>query len=130
MYKDETSDSLSSLKAAADPQLVRMADILFAERMKIKIGEWRAGLLHNTNKESELQGSSIDINQNLQTTFFKLRPALVLNALTSRQLRLTELVIYFLSFYFHCTLVSFLYGPLLNFGSVILISQKKNIYIF
>lgn len=92
VYKDESSDSLPSLKASADTPLVRMADILFAERMKIKIGEWRAGLLHNTNEGSELQGSSIDINQNFQTTFLKLRPALVLNALTSRQLRLIELV--------------------------------------
>ncbi|KAL2476000.1 Poly(A)-specific ribonuclease PARN [Abeliophyllum distichum] len=93
VYNDESSESLSSSKAVADMQLVRMADILFAERMTNKIGEWRAGLLRDTNEGSEFQGSSNDTVQKLQTIFFKMRPALVLNVLTSRQLRLIELVI-------------------------------------
>ncbi|CAI9768553.1 unnamed protein product [Fraxinus pennsylvanica] len=52
VYKDESSDLLPSLKASADTLLIRMEDILFEERMKIKIGEWCSGLLHNTNEGS------------------------------------------------------------------------------
>lgn len=73
-------------------QLVRMADILFAERMKNIVGEWRSGLLQGGNWGSEFQGSSNDTSQKFQTTFFETRPALVVNGLTSRQLKLIKLV--------------------------------------
>ncbi|XP_057795218.1 poly(A)-specific ribonuclease PARN isoform X2 [Salvia miltiorrhiza] len=73
-------------------QLVRMADILFAERMKNVVGEWRAGLLRGVNCGSESPGSLNDTNQKFQTTFFQTRPALAVNGLTSRQLKLIKLV--------------------------------------
>lgn len=79
-------------------QLVRMADILFAERMKNVIGEWRSGLLKGGNWGSESHGSLNDTNQKFQTTFFQTRPALAVNGLTSRQLKLIKLVIQFYPF--------------------------------
>lgn len=90
VYKDELPDSLFNLKNDLDKQLVKMADILFAERMKNTVAEWRAGLLGERNR-----GLEIDTNQKFQTTFFKMRPALVLNGLTSHQLKLIKLVIQF-----------------------------------
>ncbi|KAI3466414.1 hypothetical protein Pfo_023077 [Paulownia fortunei] len=92
VYKDEFHDSSSNLRNGGDTQLVRMADILFAERMKNIVTEWRAGLLREKNWGSEFQGSLNDMNQKFQTTFFQMRPALVVNGLTSRQLRLIKLV--------------------------------------
>lgn len=92
VYKDEFPDLSSSFKNGSDMQLVRMADILFAERMKNVVGEWRSGLLQGGNWGSEFQGSSNDTNQKFLTTFFGTRPALVVNGLTSRQLKLIKLV--------------------------------------
>lgn len=83
-------------------QLVRMADILFAERMKNVVGEWRSGLLQGGNWGSEFQGSSNDMSQKFQTTFFETRPALVVNGLTSRQLKLIKLVNTILPFFLNC----------------------------
>ncbi|KAG8365158.1 hypothetical protein BUALT_Bualt18G0075200 [Buddleja alternifolia] len=92
LYKDDIPDSSSNWGKDVDTQLVRMADILFAERMKNKVSEWRAGLLRESNWGSESQGSLNDIKQTFQTTFFHMRPALVVNGLTSRQLKLIKLV--------------------------------------
>lgn len=92
VYKDEFPDSLFNLKNGLDKQLVKMSDILFVERMKNIVAEWRAGLLGERNRGPELQGSRSDANQKFQTTFFKMRPALVLNGLTSHQLKLIKLV--------------------------------------
>lgn len=69
-----------------------MADILFAERMKNTISEWRTGLLGGGNLGSKFQGSWSETNQKFQTTFFQTRPALAVNGLTSRQLKLIKLV--------------------------------------
>ncbi|KAL8505419.1 hypothetical protein ACS0TY_016596 [Phlomoides rotata] len=69
-----------------------MADILFVERMKNIVAEWRAGLLGERNRRPELQGSWSGTNQKFQTTFFKMRPALVLNGSSSHQLKLIKLV--------------------------------------
>ncbi|GFQ04256.1 poly(A)-specific ribonuclease parn [Phtheirospermum japonicum] len=41
----------------------------------------------------KLRGDSNDTNQKFQSTFFQMRPALLANGLTSRQLRLTKMVI-------------------------------------
>lgn len=96
--KDEFPDSSSNLRNDLDKQLVRMADILFAERMKNIVGKWRAGLLQERNWGSEFQGSWSDMNQKFQTTFFHMRPALAVNGLTSCQLKLIKLVIQFYPF--------------------------------
>ncbi|KAL1563012.1 poly(A)-specific ribonuclease [Salvia divinorum] len=92
VHKDEVLDVSSNLRNDLDMQLVRMADILFAERMKNVVGEWRAGLLRGGSWGSESQGSLNDVNQKFQTTFFQARPALAVNGLTSRQLKLIKLV--------------------------------------
>ncbi|XP_047950654.1 poly(A)-specific ribonuclease PARN isoform X1 [Salvia hispanica] len=92
MHKDEVLDVSSNLRNVSDMQLVRMADILFAERMKNVVGEWRAGLLRGGSWGPESQGSLNDVNQKFQTTFFQTRPALAVNGLTSRQLKLIKLV--------------------------------------
>ncbi|KAL3614703.1 hypothetical protein CASFOL_041460 [Castilleja foliolosa] len=89
-YKDESPDSSSNLRNGSE--LVRMADILFAERMKNTINEWRAGLLGNRNMVPELHGDTNDTNQKFQSTFFQMRPALSANGMTSRQLRLIKMV--------------------------------------
>ncbi|KAL6553364.1 hypothetical protein OROGR_007206 [Orobanche gracilis] len=90
VYKDKFPESSSNLRN--EPQLVRMADILFSERMKIIINEWRAGLLGERNRESEFQGNLNDMNHKFQSTFFQMRPAILVNGMTSRQLRLLKLV--------------------------------------
>ncbi|KAG6420854.1 hypothetical protein SASPL_117396 [Salvia splendens] len=92
IHKDEILDVSSNLRNVSDTQLVRMADILFAERMKNAVGEWRAGLLQGGSWGPESQGSLNDVNQKFQTTFFQTRPALAVNGLTSRQLKLIKLV--------------------------------------
>ncbi|KAH6764441.1 Polynucleotidyl transferase [Perilla frutescens var. frutescens] len=92
VYKDELPDLSSNLRNGSDMQLVRMADILFAERMKNVVGEWRAGLLRSGNWGAESQGSWNDMNQKFQTTFYQTRPALEVNGLTSRQLKIIKSV--------------------------------------
>lgn len=96
VYKDDLPDSSSNLRNDTDTQLVKMADILFAERMKHVVSGWRAGLLRVGNCASEFQGSLNDMNQTFQTTFFHMRPALVVNGFSSRQLSLIKLVSTFL----------------------------------
>ncbi|XP_027341844.1 poly(A)-specific ribonuclease PARN isoform X2 [Abrus precatorius] len=71
--------------------LVSMADILFSERMKNKLSEWRDGLLQEQNQEDQIQGISKD--SKFQVIFFKMHPALRLNGFTSHQLKLIQLVI-------------------------------------
>ncbi|PIN11037.1 Poly(A)-specific exoribonuclease PARN [Handroanthus impetiginosus] len=118
-YKDEFPDSLSHLRNGVDTQLIRMADILFSERMKNTVSEWRAGLLRERNGGSEFQGSISDVNLKFQTTFFHMRPALVVNGLTSRQLRLIKLVTekYFKDLaYVHATGETFAPQPLIVYS--------------
>ncbi|KAM1166846.1 hypothetical protein ACFX19_029479 [Malus domestica] len=69
-----------------------MADTLFAERMKNSFTEWRDGLLRSSKGGFQFQGDSND-SQQLQTIFFKMRPALSLRGFTSHQLRLIQMVI-------------------------------------
>ncbi|GFP89568.1 poly(A)-specific ribonuclease parn, partial [Phtheirospermum japonicum] len=90
VYKDEFPDSSSNLRNGSE--LARMADIIFAERIKNMISEWAARLLGNRNMVPELRQDSNDTNQKFQSTFFQLRPALIENGLTSRQLRLIKIV--------------------------------------
>lgn len=92
VHQSDISDSPSIFRDVADTQFVRMSDILFTERMKSKLSEWRTELLHNKNGGSDTLGSSNILIQKFQTTFFQMRPAFMVNGLTSRQLRLIKLV--------------------------------------
>ncbi|KAL2944986.1 Poly(A)-specific ribonuclease PARN [Bienertia sinuspersici] len=73
-----------------DVTLKNVADILFSERMKMRLSEWLDMLLHNRNAELP---SAADSKQKFETIFFSMRPALRLNGFTSRQIKLIELVI-------------------------------------
>ncbi|KAM7499006.1 hypothetical protein LguiA_023420 [Lonicera macranthoides] len=89
-YKDQLLPS--KLKEIRERPLVRMADILFTERMKNRIREWRDNLLQVRNGMPGCPGSSDHSNQQFQTIFYKMRPALKLDGFTSHQLRLIQLV--------------------------------------
>lgn len=75
---------------AEDFKLVRLADVLFAQRMKTKLNEWRSDLLHGGKASSESPGSS---TQSTETVFYHMRPALSLKGFTSHQLRVIKLVL-------------------------------------
>ncbi|MCE2055173.1 hypothetical protein HAX54_042096 [Datura stramonium] len=92
IYMDESSDSVFCLREDADFPLVRMADVLFAERMKNTIREWRDSLLSKGSSSSEIKQISTDPSQRFQMVFFKTRPGLALSGFTSRQLRVIKAV--------------------------------------
>ncbi|KAL2247704.1 poly(A)-specific ribonuclease PARN [Sesamum indicum] len=92
LYKDDSSNASSNFRNGVETQLISMADILFAERMKNMVSEWRAGLLREGGGGHEIQGNLNGMSQKFQTTFFHMHPALVVNGLTSRQLRLIKLI--------------------------------------
>ncbi|KAJ4918015.1 Poly(A)-specific ribonuclease PARN [Raphanus sativus] len=75
-----------------DFKLVRLADVLFAERMKNKLNEWRSELLHGGPNASS-QSSSNGLTQSTETVFYHMRPALNLRGFTSHQLRVIQLVL-------------------------------------
>ncbi|XP_050140245.1 poly(A)-specific ribonuclease PARN-like isoform X1 [Malus sylvestris] len=91
-YDDELLARCSNLKEHTHLPVVKMADTLFAERMKNSFTEWRDGLLRSSKGGFQFQGDSND-SQQLQTIFFKMRPALSLRGFTSHQLRLIQMVI-------------------------------------
>lgn len=91
-YEDELLELRCNSREARDTPVVRIADVLFTERMKNRIAEWRDGLSLNTIHGSETQEISDDSTQKFHTVFFKMRPALLLNGFTSHQLRLIQLV--------------------------------------
>lgn len=99
LYEDD--DRLASLKENKDIPVVRMADVLFTERIKCKINEWVTRLQRVTSGEREIQNSS---NDSFETIFFKMRPAIKLNGFTSRQLRLIQLVMFSVKFCFNCNI--------------------------
>ncbi|OMO83755.1 Ribonuclease CAF1 [Corchorus capsularis] len=86
------TNSSYDLRQTVDVPLVRVSDILFTERMKKRLSEWHDNLLQNRSGGYHDQGVSIDINQQFQTVFFKMRPALSLNGFTSHQLSLIRMV--------------------------------------
>ncbi|KAL9226959.1 hypothetical protein vseg_002711 [Gypsophila vaccaria] len=75
-----------------DVPLVNLADILFSERMKIRLSEWHDSLLRTRSAECKLQENVAGSNQEFVTIFFNKRPALRLSGFTSHQLKLIELV--------------------------------------
>nr|WDD38921.1 specific ribonuclease PARN [Fagopyrum tataricum] len=83
-------EACNNVKEPQDISLVRFADILFTERMRILFKEWRDRLLQNQKEEFQL--GSLYSKQQLQVTFFKLRPALRLSGFTSHQLKLIRMV--------------------------------------
>ncbi|KAJ9562637.1 hypothetical protein OSB04_007797 [Centaurea solstitialis] len=93
-HEDELLVSPSTTKEIKEVPLVRMADILFVERIRNEIGEWHDDLLQIRNGRSGRipEGSNDSTNQ-FQTIFFRMRPAIKLNGFTSRQLRLIKSVI-------------------------------------
>ncbi|KAB2616831.1 poly(A)-specific ribonuclease PARN-like [Pyrus ussuriensis x Pyrus communis] len=91
-YDDELLARCSNLKEPMHMPVVKMADTLFAERMKNSFTEWRDGLLRSSKGGFQFQGDSND-SQQLQTIFFKLHPALSLRGFTSHQLKLIQMVI-------------------------------------
>ncbi|EOY12009.1 Poly(A)-specific ribonuclease PARN isoform 1 [Theobroma cacao] len=92
LYKEQLTNSSHNLRETMDVPLVRVADVLFTERMKKRLSEWRDELLQNRSRGPQDQGASNDLNQQFQTVFFKMRPALSLNGFTSHQLSLIRMV--------------------------------------
>lgn len=82
----------SNLEEVRDFPLTNISDVLFSERMKICLNEWRDALLRNRNADHQLSGKTADSKQRFETIFFNMRPALKLNGFTSYQLRMIELV--------------------------------------
>lgn len=72
-----------------------MADVLFSERIKNRMKKWRDELLHDRNCEIQFSESSNDSKQQIQTIFYRARPALALSGFTAHQLRLIQQVIPF-----------------------------------
>ncbi|XP_050219614.1 poly(A)-specific ribonuclease PARN [Mercurialis annua] len=77
-YEDYTN-----FNEVRDVPLVGITDVLFSERMKNRLSEWRDGLMKNRNEAGESQ---------FETIFYKMRPALCLSGFTSHQLKLIQLV--------------------------------------
>lgn len=92
LYDNEFLESHSSSKDIKDKGIFRMADVLFTERMKSKISEWKNSLLQVKNGDHEGQGSTKESVKQFETIFYMMRPAVKLHGFTSRQLRLIQLV--------------------------------------
>ncbi|XP_031404832.1 poly(A)-specific ribonuclease PARN [Punica granatum] len=89
---NESSNLPRDLVDFGDRPLVNMADVFFTERMKIKFKDWRDSLVLGGSSISESQESSSGSNQQFQTIFYNMRPALSLIGFTAHQLRLIQLV--------------------------------------
>ena len=79
-----------------DVPLGNVADILFSERMKNHLSEWHDMLLLNRKAVLPTLPSAIESKQQFETIFLRMRPALRLNGFTSHQLKLIELVIFYI----------------------------------
>lgn len=92
LYGDQLTSLPHDLNENMDLPLVRVADVLFTERMKKRLSKWRDELLQHKVAGPQDQGASNDLNEQFQTVFFKMRPALSLNGFTSHQLSLIRMV--------------------------------------
>lgn len=109
MHEDEALESPSPAKEIKDVPLVRMADILFVERMRNKINVWHDDLLHIRNGGPDrTPEDSNDSTDQFQTIFFRMGPAIKLNGFTSRQLRLIKSVMFSIYMILHNNLDMFL----------------------
>ncbi|XP_031738618.1 poly(A)-specific ribonuclease PARN isoform X2 [Cucumis sativus] len=86
-------DASSNVTNVMDKKRVGIPDVLFKERMKNRLHEWRDRLLSERNMEFQGQEGSNDHKRQFQTIFFKMRPALTLSDFTSHQIKLIQLVI-------------------------------------
>ncbi|XP_020539421.1 poly(A)-specific ribonuclease PARN isoform X2 [Jatropha curcas] len=84
---------LDNLNDVRDLPLASVTNILFSERMTKRLREWRDGLLREGNGGFQFQGSFNNSRQQLQTIFYKMRPALCLSGFTSHQLKLIQMVV-------------------------------------
>ncbi|XP_016743698.1 poly(A)-specific ribonuclease PARN isoform X2 [Gossypium hirsutum] len=88
---DQLTHPSHNLRETTDLPLVRVADVLFTERMKKRLGEWRDDLLQNRVGGPQEEKVPDDLNQQFRTVFFKMRPALSLDGFTSHQLSLIRM---------------------------------------
>ncbi|CAA6672445.1 unnamed protein product [Spirodela intermedia] len=92
----ETEGRLSnSMKSGTEPSempLVRTADVLFTERMKIRFHEWHNSIVNSQGVHCT-EGGSNSFKSQFQTSFFKMRPAITLSGFSSRQHKLIQMVI-------------------------------------
>ncbi|KAK5844883.1 Poly (A)-specific ribonuclease PARN -like protein [Gossypium arboreum] len=89
---DQLTHPSHNLRETTDLPLVRVADVLFTERMKKRLGEWRDDLLQNRVGGPQEEKVPDDLNQQFRTVFFKMCPALSLDGFTSHQLSLIRMV--------------------------------------
>ncbi|XVE96689.1 hypothetical protein REPUB_Repub02eG0244300 [Reevesia pubescens] len=92
LYGDQLTNPSHDLRETVDLPLVRVSDVLFTERMKKRLSEWRDELLQHRVGRPHDQEASNDLNKQFQTVFFKMRPALSLSGFTSHQLSLIRMV--------------------------------------
>ncbi|XVE50853.1 hypothetical protein DITRI_Ditri01bG0197400 [Diplodiscus trichospermus] len=92
LYGDQLTNASHDFGGNMDLPLVRVADVLFSERMKKRLSEWRDELLQHRVAGPQDPGASSELNQQFQTVFFNMRPALSLNGFTSHQLSLIRMV--------------------------------------
>ncbi|MQM05175.1 hypothetical protein Taro_037987 [Colocasia esculenta] len=86
------ANSMSNGNEHLELPLVHAADVLFTERMKIRFHEWRNGIVRHQdvcNPEEEYN----NLKTHFQTTFFKMRPAVILKGFTSHQHKLIQMVV-------------------------------------
>ncbi|KAI4321723.1 hypothetical protein MLD38_035071 [Melastoma candidum] len=88
---DEPSNLWHNSGNSKARQTVSIVDMLFTERMKNTIKEWRRSILQNGTCQSQLDGNSNDVHR-FETTFFGTRPALALSGFTAHQLKLIRLI--------------------------------------
>ncbi|XP_078431863.1 polynucleotidyl transferase, ribonuclease H-like superfamily protein [Wolffia australiana] len=72
--------------------LGRTSDILFTERMRISLHEWRNSILTSPGGNGS-EGGSSSFKSQFQTSFFKMRPAITLKGFGSHQQKLIRMVI-------------------------------------
>lgn len=89
VFRDE---SFVSSKDDKDMPVDNIVDVLFTERMKNRLGEWRGELLSGRKGESQSYRAGKESEQQLRTVFFKMHPAVSLNGFSAHQLRLIQLV--------------------------------------
>ncbi|CAM8903638.1 unnamed protein product [Rhodiola kirilowii] len=101
LSREQEDEAVRRLESQADDRamglsdelLVRMTDILYTHRMKNKFQAWLEELLQIKSRDSSVDCSQKDLNQQFETIFYKMRPSLVLSGLTFYQLRLVQMVL-------------------------------------
>lgn len=92
-YEDELSNPSYNSEECVEIPIVSTADLLFTERMKNRFREWLDGILRGPDEGSSLERNLDDPKMQLQTVFFKMRPAVLLDGFSSHQLKLIKLVL-------------------------------------